>query len=352
MLMAKRDKSVRHEMTRADLAKRGIVAVLVVLVVLGLLAIKQKGIIGGPPQVTAEVANAGGSLANGSDVKVHGIIVGQVAAIKPGPHGDVDVTLAMNGSDLSHIPSNVVARILPATVFGNSFVDLVTHGQEAPSKLQAGATVPADRTQGTLELQKGLDDIDSLVKALNPSQLDSTLSAISMTLDGHGAEIGSIIRDLDAFLQKFDPKLPLIRSDLSKLSANMTLLQQVAPQILHAIHNSLPVLHTITSQRQALATLLKGGRQVADQANTFLKGVQPSLVKFIDNALIVETVYYDLRHEAFANSFAVIRELRAKLGSVVRHGWANVVISIITHAPPYYTNADCPQFGSAHGYDC
>jgi phospholipid/cholesterol/gamma-HCH transport system substrate-binding protein len=348
--MAKRN--VRVELTRADYAKRGLVTLVGAALVLGLFAVKSVGIIGGPDQVYAQVANAGGSLAKGADVKMRGVIIGRVAGIARGPQGGVRVTLSMNGGRLGQVPDNVVARILPATVFGTSYVDLTTHGPSATQPLRAGAVIPPDRSQPTLELQQALDDIDTLVKALDPAQLNSTLSAVAMALDGRGSEIGGIIHDLDGLLRKVQPRIPAIRSDISKLATNLQIVQQTAPRLLDGVRDTLGTLHTVAAQRAAIATLLTGGRGVVSEANAFLRTVRPDLVRFLDNTEIVGDIYYDLRHQAFGQSFAVLRELRAKLARIVHHSWADNTLIIQQNSPPYYTSADCPRFGNARGDNC
>jgi phospholipid/cholesterol/gamma-HCH transport system substrate-binding protein len=345
------NRTVRVEPTRADLARRGLVAVLVVVLVLGVLALRSRGLIGGPEQVSAQVADAGGSLGDGADVKLRGVIVGRVSEVARGPEGGVRVRLALADGQLGHIPANVVARILPATVFGTSYVDLTTHGP-ARGRLQAGAVIPADRSQRTLELQQALDDVDELVKALRPAQLNTTLTAIATALDGRGEEIGGLIEDLDTLLRNVEPKVPLIRSDLRKLAANLDLVRDAAPQALDGLQDSLSTLHTIVARKHELATALSGGRSVLAEADAFLDTVRPDLVAFLRHAATVTEVYHDLRHQAFTEAFAVLRRVQARLATIIHHGWADNTLIIKQQPPPYYTAKDCPQFGSARGDNC
>ncbi len=345
-------RPVRRDPTRADLARRGLVAVLVVVAVAALLTARAQGKIGGPAHVTAHLANAGGSLVPGSDVKMRGVIVGSVDSLSRAPHGGVDVTLEMNDGELDHIPTNAVARILPATVFGTSFVDLATHGARSPEHLRAGAVVPADRSQHTLELQQALDDVDHLVKALRPAQLSATLSAAAHALEGRGATLGSIIDGLDAYLGKVEPELPLIRSDLAALADNLQLVRRVAPDLLDATRDSLGTLKTIAQRRAQVAALLQHGDRLARSSNRFLRRNRQALVSFLNHAAIVADVYYDLRHAAFTESFAGLRMVNRKLGTIIHHGWADNTVIIQTTPNPYYTRADCPRFGRAHGDNC
>jgi phospholipid/cholesterol/gamma-HCH transport system substrate-binding protein len=349
--VARTHKNVRVELTRRDYARRGLVTIVAVALVLVVLAFRSSGVIGGPDEVSAQLADAGGSLGDGADVKLRGVIIGRVSDVARGPDGGVRVRLALSGGQLGHVPANVVARILPATVFGTSYVDLTTDGP-ARGRLHAGDVIPADRRQRTLELQQALDDIDELVKALRPAELNTTLSAIATALDGRGDEIGQIVDDLDTLLRNVEPKVPLIRSDLTKLATNLDLVKQTAPQLLDGVRDSLSTLHTVVAQKAALATLLTGGRSVLADADTFLGRIRPDLVPFLRDAAIVTDVYHDLRHQTFTEAFAVLRRVQAKLATVIHHGWADNTLIIQQQPPPYYTSADCPKFGTARGDNC
>src|SRR5690348_17715403 len=136
-------QAVRKELTRRDLAIRGLAALAVLAVALTFLFMKSTGSIGGPRHVSAELRDAGGSLSSGADVKVRGVIVGRVTGIGPGAGGGVRVDISIPQSDLDMVPANVVARILPATVFGTSFVDLTYRGLASTQSLRAGAVIPA-----------------------------------------------------------------------------------------------------------------------------------------------------------------------------------------------------------------
>lgn len=345
-------QKVRVVLTCAQLAKRGLITLVVLLLVLLVIFGKSTGVIGGPAEISAQLANAGGSLADGADVKMRGIIVGRVSGISRGDAGGVRIGISMNGGELGNIPANVVARILPATVFGTSYVDLTTQGPSSGVKLRAGAVVPADRRQGTLELQKALDDIDTLVKVLQPAKLNTTLSSIAMALDGRGNEIGSMIDDLDHFLTRLGPLVPVIQSDIAKLPANLDIVEQAAPDFFDGVQDTLGPLHTIASHSKELSALLTGGRQVSDQAGALITRVRPDLIRFLDRTATVLAVYRAERHAVFTEAFAAIRSVSSRLISIVRHGWADNTLYMQPAGPGDYTSKDCPRFGSAHGDNC
>lgn len=356
----------RRTASRNELALRGLIALLAIVIVVEAVRLHSSGVWGGPPQVTAQLRNAGGALTKGSDVKLHGVIVGKVRSIRPGKDGGVDVKLDMQGSQLSHIPADVVARVLPATVFGTTYVDLrpASQPQQSPAdaspavvtaagaskkvgSLKDGAVVPADTTQQTLELQDALDDIDSLVKALNPAELSTAIGAAAVALDGRGHAIGQTAVALDAYLKQFSPKLAMLRSDLDKLSQFLQVVQQVAPDLLDATDDALVPLNTLVTHKNDLKALLTGGKSLADTSSAVLAKNSVKLTRFINDAYGVIDAVYDNRRAGITNSIAINRQIAGIVRAAVEKGYIKVDGSLQLNAPPYYGAGDRPSYGGA-----
>lgn len=342
----------RRELRRRDYALRGLVALVAGTLVLTAVWLRTSGSYGGPEHVSAQLANAGGSLAAGADVKVRGVIIGSVDDISRGPDGGVRVRIAVGGQGLGQVPENVVARILPATAFGTSYVDLVTPGAPSAHALRAGAVIPADRTQGTLELQQALDDIDRLVKAVGPADLASAIGSMAQALDGRGAQIGTTVDRAAAYLARLNPKMPLVRADLRKLAANLELLAEVAPDLLAATADAMVTARTVVDQERAIAALLGDGTALTGRATAFLRAHRSELVRFVDNSAALLDVVHAHRHAGISGAIQTNTMLGAKVATIVRHGYIDAVTTFLFDVPGYYTAADCPRAGAARGDNC
>lgn len=337
----------RRELRRADLALRGLVVLVAASVLLGLAYARTNGIVGGDPRVVAEVRNAGGALRPGSDVKIAGVIVGRVTDITRAVDGNVAVELAVPEENLDQVPANVVARILPATVFGTTFVDLVVYGQAASQRLAADAVIPPDEQQDTLELQQALDDIDRLVTALGPAELQSAISSAATALQGRGEQIGELIDDADAYLVKVTPQLPLVRRDLRQLADNLEIVDRVAPDLLQATDDGLVTLDTIVTQRAAITAILTGGTTLADAAETLLDDITPDLVRTLRAGAVVLDAVYDNRTVGITDSISTNIGVAGVLPTVIREGFARIDARLVTTPPGLYTAADRPTYGRA-----
>jgi phospholipid/cholesterol/gamma-HCH transport system substrate-binding protein len=350
--------------TRNQLALRGLVTLVLLAIVLELLNLRTNGTWGGPPTVSADLRNAGGALVKGSDVKLHGVIIGKVKAIEPGPDGGVRVDLSMDKGQLGHVPADVVARILPATVFGTTYVDLRPTGSAATAtttpaatsavataaparSLRPGAVVPADTTQSTLELQDALDDIDSLVKALDPAELSTAIGAAAVALNGRGAALGTTAKALDAYLHQFNPKIAMLRADLDKLSQFLQVVQQIAPDLLDATDDVLVPLQTLVAHKADLKALLTGGKSLADTSAQFLAKNSVQLTRFINDAYGVVDAIYDNRQAGISGSIAANRAIGRIIQGAIEKGYLKVDAHLQLNAPGYYGTGDRPSYGGA-----
>src|SRR5947209_9017476 len=98
-------------------------------------------------KVTLLADRIGNQLVVPADVKLQGILVGRVSGVHvSGDHAVM--TLQIDKSKIKEIPADVQARILPKTLFGEKFVDLVVPGGGSnATPLKAGAVIGQDRSK-------------------------------------------------------------------------------------------------------------------------------------------------------------------------------------------------------------
>ena len=336
----------RRDPTRPELALRGLVVLAVLALLLGAVYLRGSGRWGGDPAVYADVTNAGGSLRDGSDVKLRGVIVGRVTGIHRAPDGSVRVAMRLPEDSLARVPHDVVARILPATVFGTSFVDLVPQSTAGfGTSLRAGAVVPADTSTETIELQQALDDIDALVKALGPAELATTIGAAAVALHDRGDQLGRTAEVLDAYLRKLNPAMPLVRDDLRKLADGLEVVREVAPDLLQATDDGLVTARTIVDQRRALHALLVGGTGFAHDSRAFIDANGDALARYIDNAYRLLDAVYDNREVGITGAILTNIQVAAIVASAVKDGALQTDAILRLDAPPYYGPGDRPSYG-------
>lgn len=334
--MLKKNKGTKPP-TKNQLALRGLVFVAIIAILVGLIELQHNGAFGGQPKVTAQLRNAGGSLPKNSDVKDNGVILGFVSSVAPGPNGLVDVQLTLKDSTIKTIPAGVVARILPANVFGTSYVDLaLPPGAADTGTLKAGALIPADTRYDTIELQNALDDIDRLVKALNPADLSAALGAISHALDGRGTTIGQTAVEFDNYLKVLQPQLPTLRVDVAKSAQALGVVNNVAPGLLSATNHLLNLLDTLVQNQAGLDALLKSGISVANTTNDFLAKNSPQLVKWLHDVSQLTDALYDNRRVGITGLIQVNAVLGNVLNGIAAKGFVHIDAPVVLTAPRGY----------------
>ncbi|WP_231998913.1 MCE family protein [Nocardioides baekrokdamisoli] len=323
--------------TKNQLALRGLIFIGIIALLVGLIELQHNGAFGGQPKVTAQLRNAGGSLPKNSDVKDNGVILGFVSSVSPGPNGLVDVQLTLKDSTIKTIPAGVVARILPANVFGTSYVDLaLPPDATATGALQPGATIPADTRFDTIELQNALDDIDRLVKALSPKDLSAALGAISHALDGRGTTIGQTAVEFDNYLKVLQPEIPTLRADIAKSAQALGVVNKVAPGLLNATGHALNLLDTFVQHQADLDALLKSGINLANTSSDFLAKNSPQLIKWLHDVSQLTDALYDNRRLGITGLIQVNALLGQLLNTAVTRGYVRVDINLVLAAPRGY----------------
>ncbi|OIV36031.1 ABC transporter substrate-binding protein [Mangrovactinospora gilvigrisea] len=233
--------------------------------------------------VTVLTDSTGNEMHVHADVKLRGVVVGEVSKISANG-SRASLTLAMQPGKMRQIPSGVSAQMLPTTLFGERYVALVPNSgagggmQTAADRadgtvadpLRAGATIDQDRSHNAIELQQVLDHTLPLLTAVKPEKLSATLTAVSQALDGRGAELGASADTLAAYLKKLNPDLPLLTADIRRLATVSGVYADAAPDLLAGLENLTKTSATVASQRDQLATLYGSAANASTDARGFL----------------------------------------------------------------------------------
>ncbi|MGK2887893.1 MAG: MlaD family protein, partial [Rhodococcus sp. (in: high G+C Gram-positive bacteria)] len=164
--------------------------------------------------ITDSVGNA---LPLNADVKVRGLIVGEVRSTSA-VDGVVTARMAIDPDKAEMIPSNTTARLLPKTLFGERYVALMVPEKNSASPVVDGTVLRQDVSGNAIEVGQLLDNLLPLLEAIPPQDLANTLGALSQGLDGRGAELGLTIDRLENIFAGLNTELPNIQQGLRGLA--------------------------------------------------------------------------------------------------------------------------------------
>jgi virulence factor Mce-like protein len=341
---------------RAALVRRRLqgLAMLVVLVLLFWATVLQyQHAFSTVARVTLRTDTVGNQLQPASDVKVRGVIVGEVRQVDASLRG-ATIDLAIDPQYLDQIPANVTARLLPKTLFGERYVSLVEPENPSPERLHAGQVIGQDRTKNAIELQKVIDDMLPLLQAVQPQDLAYTLGAMANALRGHGTALGENLVNTGQYISEINTVLPQLEADIGKM-ADFADTYQAASQDLLAVLDNLSVTNkTIVDQREQLRRTFT---VVGSSSNTFagwLETNEQNLIQLASTSRPVLGMFakYSPIYPCLLNGLA--RYVPIDSASWTQNGHPALKLNIVVSFPPRnsYKPGDQPQYAATNGPDC
>src|SRR3954447_19725897 len=306
--------------------------------------------------VTVHIGRAGLQLLPGSDVKERGIIVGSVESISSTGDG-ADIKLRLKPSEADQIPDNVTVRLLPKTLFGEKYVDLVPPSQPSAGRLADGAVISEDQTAQTLEIDEALNDLLPTLRAVPPADLNRTLTALATALSGRGDELGATIEDRDAWLRQFNPHLPRLQHDMAALATVSHTYADAAPALLRMLANLTVTSNTVVLQQRQISAFLDDVTGAADATHDLLARNADNLIAVnkVNRPVVSLLARYSPEFPCFFRGYAAliprIHDAVAKHPSGISHS-AHVVVEIVPSFPTYQMPIDLPEFNDKRGPSC
>jgi virulence factor Mce-like protein len=248
---------------------QGVAFLVVVALLLGLtIAVYNKSL---PWQaadkLTLEADRIGNQLVVPADVKLDGILVGRVSGVHvSGDHAEM--TLQIDKSQISHIPTDVVARILPKTLFGEKYVELVVPpGTPADAgHIRPGGVIPQDHSKTAIELQTVFNDLVPLLRALKPAELSIALSNLADALRNRGNALGHNLELVNTYFTQFNKDLPNFNRDISGLADLASNYADATPDLMATLRNFTVNAKTMTEKKDTFAQFLIGTQGFAQEA--------------------------------------------------------------------------------------
>jgi phospholipid/cholesterol/gamma-HCH transport system substrate-binding protein len=219
--------------------------------------------------VTLYTSSIGNEMHLGSQVMVRGVQVGEVRAIAAYGSG-ARLELAIQPGMLPRLPVNVTAEMLPTTLFGERYVDLLLPPHPATTALAGGDVIHQDQSADALELETVLNNLLPMLNSVEPDKLSLTLTAIAQGLSGRGAELGNTLTTLNSYLHQMNPQLPQLDTDIKRLVGLARTYNRATPAILQALSDFGASSQIVATERANYAALLSNVTGASNDLKTFL----------------------------------------------------------------------------------
>lgn len=331
----------------------GMVAVIVGVVVVCVLQFNQvfKPVV----NVSVRISRSGLQLLPGSDVKVRGIIAGEVHDITSDGDGAV-IHLRLDPSMAKRLPDNVSVRLTPKTVFGEKYVDLQLPADPSPRHLHNGTVIREDRSQPALEIDQALDDLLPMLRTVQPVQLNQALTALATALSGRGGQLGTTIVQLRDYLRGLQPHLPALQHDLTALVGVTRTYDEAADALLRMMRNFSTTAATVVAEKTQLSAFLDDMTQASDATRDLVARNATDIVQLnaVSRPVLALLARYSPEFPCFFKGYqGLIPRIHDAVSKKpgINHS-AHVIVELVPSFPTYQNPVDLPEFTDDRGPSC
>jgi virulence factor Mce-like protein len=300
-------------------------------------------------RITLEADSLGNQLDPRADVKLRGLLVGEVRDVRAdGAKATLDI--ALKPEYVAHIPSDVHARLLPKTLFGEKYVDLVAPARSAARPIRAGDVITQDRTRVGIEMQQLLNDLLPLLRTVQPGKLNATLSAFSTALEGRGDRIGDNLTRVEGYLRRINPHMPSLQEDIARFADVAEVYGDAAPDLMKLLRNTVTTSRTLVEKRDQLAAALTSTATVAGTADDFLGENGDRLITLgrVSRPTLELFARYSPEYPCLLDG--LVRQEEAS-EEAFKGGEMRITLEIVRQRSAYEPGEE-PRYGERSGPDC
>jgi len=299
-------------------------------------------------EVKLESGKIGLQLPSRADVKIRGVIVGEVLSV--GSNGDkADIQLGIYPGEAHIIPRNVTARIVPKTLFGEKYVSLQV--PKDPSSRSIGAGDVISESHVAIEVEKVLSDLYPLLRTVEPAQLNYTLTALADALEGRGEAVGQNLVTLDGYLKRMNPKIPLLVDDLGKLATVSDTYASVVPELANVLRNSVTTGQTFVEKEQKVQALFDDVAGFSRTSKDFLETNGDNIIRLSKQGQAQLPLFAKYAPEYPCLIKGLDNQL-PRLSEQFRDYTLHINLEVLPNMPTGYTTADSPKNGAHNGPHC
>lgn len=355
------------------LAARGLVVSVVAVMVAVLLVARGAGALDSGASVTTVLPSQAGRVPVHAPVHHLGVKVGDVRSSVGDLSGDDDepgtrIEMLIASEHAERIPSDVMVRAVPRTLFGDVRLDLVSPGGQGSTRqggggvrtadgsargevLSDGDTLAADRSEEAVLLYDVFTRASDLLVSIKPDRLQVTLTALDRALDGRGEMLGRVIGDADRAGDHLSPALEETAAAAGGIAYLADDLAAAGPEILETMQEATRLSQIVLERPDSLGRLLDAGLAATGSGAVMADRTVAGAIRLVDDTGVV-------LDRTARNPHGVIRTLYA-MGPMGEAGAAAFstgrfnITAVPSFADPMpYGPEDCPRYPDLAGSTC
>lgn len=203
------------------------------------------------------------SLNVGDDVRIAGVLVGQVKNISIVDRQQALVQFSVD-SDVT-IPASVEATIKWRNLVGQRYISLTQGTGNQPGTLSPGATIPLSQTQPALDLTELFNGFQPLFQALSPDDVNQLSYEIIQVFQGEGGTIDSLLGSTASLTTTLADKDQVIGQVIDNLNTVLNTVNQHSQQLGGLITSLQQLVSGLDADREPISQAIGS---LGDLANT------------------------------------------------------------------------------------
>lgn len=263
--------------TTADAVKLGIFIVVTSLAT-ALLAITIGNFSFGSTKTYRAVFSDATGLVGGDDIRIAGVRVGSVTGIDIYHRNEALVTFTVQSQ--TALTESTLAAIRYRNLVGQRYISL-RQGDGSGQVLQAGATIPLDRTSPALDLTVLFNGFKPLFRALTPSDVNKLAYEIIQVFQGEGGTLKNLLARTASVTNTLANRDQLIGDLITNLNETLGTVANRDQQFNDLIVSLRSFISGLSQDRKAILGSLDSISQLAVQTADLVTGIRPGLTKDI-----------------------------------------------------------------------
>ncbi|MGH3519914.1 MAG: MCE family protein [Haloechinothrix sp.] len=337
---------------KGALALRGAIGVALLVGLIVFTTIAGTGAFSAYPEVTADVPASTSGIREQAPVEYKGVVVGKVLKAVTRETTST-LTIRVYDRQAPGISSESLVRILPRTLFGDQYVELVPPEDSAGRPLESGDVLAADDSEKTVQLYDAYVRLTELLAAVEPEKISAALGAMAELLGGRGKRFGRMIDQLHELTEDVPELLDLADDGMRAATILSEQVAKATPDGITALRDAIMLSKTLVDKRQTLHDMLTSGITLTGETSRFLGN--GNIDRAVELMRMSDPVIDTLAANpgALPRTVANAREfIEAGIPAFRTGPWFKIRAVLTSEDPRPYTAADCPRYPGLDGPNC
>lgn len=329
---------------------RGIVASCTAVVAAVASVAYSSGTFDSAPEVSVVLPATAGLLTGEIGVQYLGVRVGEVVDIEPG----VDrsrVTMRIDADRIGTVPASARVRVVPRTLFGDIYIQLVAVDRSSSSALADGMALQPDASADAVQASDLFRTVTDLLDGLEPDQAQLALTALGTALRGRGQSIGESIDRLASVTERLEPGIEAALSGMPQLRELTENIAAATPDVLASVAAATRVSQTLLDRSDGVRALLTAAAGTVESTRAVVAENRSAAITVVHSggAALGALAQHSDGLTATLDRLGPFGEAGAR---IFASGKFDVTAVPDFSEPLPYTAADCPQYPGLAGPNC